>query len=326
MASTTTSSSTYGMRFEFLVSTYFDVDSQVLAFDLAGHPAVLKAVHERPLRDTGQVAIVARGFSDESEAAEFGYRLQRATTLAATKTDLGIDVGRNRIRTSISEEMRQAHFEKTGRIVRNRVHGVDVFRENPPTHVIVMEGFGTVRINPQIFLKELDASFTAWPEPISADLEKALHLRGRANQASDNLVRMLLAVAAVEALTPDESWTDKQKELLQSFADSARNFSGITEREIEEVVVHLTSRWKLTISEGFRRLLVRLGLQDLWPRWRAIYHARSRILHGDAPPEEVLATIDETMRLSRTIVLKAAALEIAGADIMVSDAPAGEVS
>ncbi len=317
MTSSASDAPTYRMRFEFLISTYFGVDARELEFELAGRPAVLKSVQERPLKEVGAVTIQVGGFHDDSEAREFGHRLQRATTLAATKTDLGIDVGKNHNRTTASEKMRDAYFKKHGRVLRNRVHGIDVFKEYPPVHIIVVEGYGTVTIRPQIFLQELEASFTAWSKPVAVDLEKALRLRAQANHAGDNLVRMLLAVASVEALTPEESWTDKQKEMLQSFADAARSFPGATESEIEEIVARLTGQSKLSVNQGFRRLFDRLGVQHLWPRWREVYDVRSRILHGDARPEEVRATIDETMRLSREIVLTAAAREIAGADIML---------
>ena len=310
MTSSASDAPTYQMRFEFLISTYFGVDARELDFELAGRPAVLKSVQERPLKEVGAVTIKVGGFRDESEAREFGHRLQRAATLAATKT--------------ASEKMREAFFKKTGRVLRNRVHGIDVFKEDPPVNIIVVEAYGTVTIPPQIFLRELEASFTAWSKPVAVHLEKALRLRGQANHAGDNLVRMLLAVASVEALTPVESWTDKQKEMLQSFADAARKFPGATESEIEEIVERVTGQSKLSVNQGFRRLFDRLGVQHLWLPWREVYNVRSRILHGDAGPEEVRATIDETMRLSREIVLTAAAREIAGANLMLRDSPASK--
>jgi hypothetical protein len=314
MTGSASDTSTYRMRFEFLVSTYFHVDTREYAFELAGRPAVLKSVPERPLKETGAVTIQVGGFRDDSEALEFGYRLQRATTLAATKTDLGIDVGRNRNRTGVSAKIRENFFKRTGRILRNRVHGIDVFKEEPPVHTIVVEAEGRVTIDPQVFLLELEASFGAWCNPVSVDLERALRLRAEANFAGHNLVRMLLAIASVEALTPDELWTDKQKEMLQCFTTKACSFPGASPDEIEEIVERFTQMSKLSISQGFRRLFDRLGIQHLWPPWRDVYNFRSRILHGDVPPEGALAAVDEALRLSRQIVLRAAADEIAGAD------------
>ena len=135
---------------------------------------------------------------------------------------------------------------------------------------------------------------------------------------------MLLAIASVEALTPEESWTDTQKQMLQSFASAARSFPGATEHEIEEIVTRLTTQPKLSVNQGLRRLFDRLGVIHLWPRWGAVYNVRSRILHGDVRPEEVQATIDEAMHLSRVIVLTAAAREIADANIILGDRAASE--
>ena len=49
MTSSASDTLTYRIRFEFLISTYFDVDARELKFELAGRPSVLKAVQERPL-------------------------------------------------------------------------------------------------------------------------------------------------------------------------------------------------------------------------------------------------------------------------------------
>jgi hypothetical protein len=308
------SSTAYGVRFEFLVSTYLDVDSDHLDFEMAGQPMVLKAVHDELIKDASEVTIGARGFCTETEAREFGDRLQKATTLAATKTGLGIDVGMNQTRSSVSKSIRDRIYQEHGRVLRDRIHGVDVFAAEEPVHTLVVRAFGTVRIQPRTFLDELEASYLAWPDTVSERLTNALRIHSQANQMADNLSRMLLGIAAVEVLASDEDWSEKQRELLRSFEVNALNYPDASETEVEEVISQLRNLRKLSVGEGFRRLLRRLRCEAIWPEWRKVYHARSRILHGDMPREEVVATIGETMKLSRMIILTAAALEIPGAD------------
>lgn len=60
------------MRFEFLISTYFDVDAREFRFEIVGRPAVLKSVQERPLKEVGAVTIQIGKFHDDSEALNMG--------------------------------------------------------------------------------------------------------------------------------------------------------------------------------------------------------------------------------------------------------------
>lgn len=311
MTSSSSEAPTYRMRFEFRVSHNFNVESRELEFDLAGRGAVLKAVHERPLKQTDAVTIQVGAFQTDAEALEFGQRLQRATILAAVKTDLGVDVGKNRVRSGVSEGIRQKVLNDTGFVLRDRVHGVDVYREDIPVRIFLVEAHGTVTQNPQDFLAEVSASYTEWSQPM-AGVEQALRLRAEASLARENLARMILAIASVEALTPDEFWTDRQAALLRHLAASASSFPEISQDEIDEVVERITGQRKISVSQGFRRLFHRIGLQALWPRWRELYAVRSRVLHGDAPPDLVLNSLDEVLRLSKEIVLTAAAHEIRG--------------
>jgi hypothetical protein len=137
---------------------------------------------------------------------------------------------------------------------------------------------------------------------------------------------MILAIASVEALTPDEFWTDTQKKILQSLTESAKAYPGASEREIEEIIARVNGLPKLSINQAFRRFLDRLGIEDIWPAWRDAYNARSRILHGDAPPEEVIRTIDTTMRLSREIILKAAEHEFSETKVTARESPVSKDS
>lgn len=312
-------SPTYRMRFEFVVSHFFNVDAREFPFDLAGYPAILKSVHDRPLKQSNAVVIQVGGFRDKAEAICFGHRLQRATTLAATKTDLGVDVGNNRARSSISNAIRRTILEKFGTDLRDRIHGVDAYREDIPATIFLTEARATVSFLPQTFVHELDASYTAWSQPVTPDLEHALRLRAEANLTGDGLARMILAIASVEALTPDEFWTPKQQELLRSLADTARTFAGFNPTEIEEVVERITGQRRLSVNQGFRRLFDRIGLQEIWPRWNDLYGVRSRVLHGDAPPDLARSVQDEAMKLSKQIVLTAAAREIKGANVMLGN-------
>lgn len=95
----------------------FNVDARGYEFELAGRPAVLKSVQERPLKETGAVTIQVGGFRDDIEALEFGHRLRHDATLVAARTDLGIDVGRNQNRTAASLEIRRDFFDKSGRLL-----------------------------------------------------------------------------------------------------------------------------------------------------------------------------------------------------------------
>lgn len=99
-----------------------------------------------------------------------------------------------------------------------------------------MESRGSVLVDPKIFLGELSLSFADWSRPVAVRLEQALRIRAEANLATDVLRRMILAVASVEALTPDEFWTRKQRKMLQRMVTNVRSCPGATKSEIDEIV------------------------------------------------------------------------------------------
>lgn len=316
MTAGTDAAPTYRVRFEFLVSPFFNADTRELQFDLQGLPAILKSVADRPLKEAQAVAIQVGHFSDEASAFEFGYRLQRATTLAAIKSDLGVNIGDNEVRTWVSDEVRRAHFAKTGTQLRNRVHGVDVFKEGVEYRFPVFEGRASVSIEPRLFLDELGAAYPALSKPFSPKLQHALRLRCEARLGGDGLGLTILAIASVEALTPQETWTAKQKEILDAMSTCAASSKDAAVSDIEEVLEAISKLRKLSVNQGIRRLLHRLNLQYLWPRWNALYQNRSKVLHGDVSPNVARSSLTEALALSKEIVLAAAARETQDAQVV----------
>lgn len=306
---------TYKVRFEFHVSAFFNVDAQEYGFEIAGRQAKLSSVHGRPLKNDEAAAIHVGGFAAEAEAAAFGSRIQRAATLAGTRCGLGVDIGDNQPGARLASDLRAHLLKKFGCDTRPHVHGVDVYREDIPAGPLIVEGRGSVLFEPGKFISELSASYESWSQPVSPELEHALRLRCEASLAGDSLAQMILAIASVEALTPEERWSPNQEILLRSLAAEARQYPGIPPIEITEVVERIIGQRKLGVNQGFRRLFDRIGLQHLWPRWNKVYSVRSRVLHGDAPIAQARDALDEARSLSREIVLKAAAMEIPGASV-----------
>jgi len=221
----------------------------------------------------------------------------------------GLDVGDDLARTRASDALRKQIFDKTGSYLRDRIHGVDVFQENVPSRIIIVEGKGVVTMSPQVFLTELKASFEASANPMATEVEHGVRLCCEAYLGGDGLARMILAIAAVEALVSEGKWTVAQNNLLSLLLTTARSFPNASSEEIREIVERIETLHRISIRQGCRRLLIRLKLSELWPRWDRLYEVRSGVLHGDLPSKEARAVVDEATRLSQQIVLAAVRAE-----------------
>ena len=84
-----------------------------------------------------------RGFDVEENARQFGHNLRLAIDLSSASTRLGIDVGHDLANFSLGNILKKQIAEETGGIIRNNVHGLDVFVDNPQV-VFLFEGRANV--------------------------------------------------------------------------------------------------------------------------------------------------------------------------------------
>jgi hypothetical protein len=81
-----------------------------------------------PLRQSEWIVILASGFPSKNAASQYGMKVQRAVYFAALANKLGVDIGaENAPTSSFSQAVKDAVRKRTGRAIRDNVHGVDVY-------------------------------------------------------------------------------------------------------------------------------------------------------------------------------------------------------
>ena len=144
---------TYRARIRFRVATKLNVADSKYLFKVAGRDTLLQAPSEEVLiQDSEWLLINTRGFADNAEARSFGRNLQTSLQIASAVTRLGIDPGRDAPTCALSEHVKNAIAVETGAKVRDNVHGLDVFIDDPNVVIFGAEAAGSVRAHPEPFL------------------------------------------------------------------------------------------------------------------------------------------------------------------------------
>lgn len=308
---------TYRARLRFRVLKKLNIDAAERTFTVAGRDVVLSpAVPDSLLCDSEWLIMNARGFETEDEARQFGRALRAALQVSSAAARLGVDAGKDLPTSGLGREVKESIREKTGALVRDNVHGLDVFPDDPNTRIFSFQATGAVHASADDFLAGLN-EFHGAASGASQRVADVVLLLNYALMRPEPVAQIVFAVSAVEMLGQDETWSDNQKRLLMELGDSARNSAIGTADEREEVANAIAKNLhRLSLRQGVFRLLDRLGLAGLKPRWDALYKERSVLVHGLAPkPGADYGDLAfRTVSLCGQILLAAIAGEIPGAD------------
>jgi hypothetical protein len=101
----------------------------------------------------------ARGFETEQEAKEFARQLRAACELSSAAARLGIDAGVDRMTSGFGSTVKDHAREQYGIQLRDDIHGVDVFQDDPNVRIGVFTASGRVLTQPDPFLSDLSAFY-----------------------------------------------------------------------------------------------------------------------------------------------------------------------
>jgi hypothetical protein len=272
----------------------FDIDSAFksaspvrkpsVALEIAGCDVVLRSQDRDGLiKDSNWLVLGAGGFGSEVEARAFSEKLKLASEISSVASRLGIDSGLDRKTGHLTDRLKEVVRTQTGAIVRDNVHGVDIFIDDPNTVVFNVNIQGEVSTDPERFLKGLSDYFVD-PATVSQRGKDILVLLNYALMRPDPIAQIVFAISAVEMLGQQEKWTENQQDLLEELAVQASKSAIGTELEREEVATAIRRNMhKIGLSQGVLRLLDAHGLATLKKPWREIYGKRSSLVHGLAP-------------------------------------------
>ncbi len=303
---------TWRARLRFRIRQKLNVDTNEHRLRISGRDVVLAAPRpDAKICESEWLVMNARGFSSEEEALRFGTRLKAALELSAVAARVGIDAGHDHATLQFSKGLREATARSAGADLRDNIHGLDVFPDNPNALIIDLTATGTELSNPHPFLTDLDELVKNSVEP-SQRLREVVLLMNYALILSEPVAQVVMAVAAVESLSHGETWTTGQKELLAAAAEAAERSTEGTPADREEVACAIRRMHRLSLRQSVFRLLDRFELAHLRKRWDELYTERSTLVHGLKPkPGENYADLaNRTVSLCGQIVLKAIAVQV----------------
>lgn len=305
---------TYRARLRFRIPKKLGMEEVKFSFNVADHEVLLStSKHEQPIKDSAWLIMNATGFTTETEASCFCHKLRAAIELSSVATRLGLDAGRDLSTFSLASFVTDEIYKTNGSIVRENIHGIDIFVDDP--NVTFLEFYGTLAPHnfpsAEAFLLAVDGLF----EESIATSEKTkdiILLLNYALMRPEPVAQIVFAFSAVEMLGQNETWTANQKSLLRELIDAALVSSVGSDSERSEVAEALKkSIHRLSLRQGVMRLLDRLNLAHLKLMWDQLYAERSTLVHGLAPRDgaDYSDLANKTVSLCGHILLTATARE-----------------
>ena len=271
---------------------------------------------EVSIADSEWLVMNARGIDTEVEAWDFARKLKASSELSSVVARLGMSAGIDRPTSGFGKIIKDHLKDKHGILLRDEVHGTDVFADDPNVRFGNLIMGTTIRSSPDPFLGDIDELFKVI-DSASPRARDIILLMNYALTRTDPVAMIVFAISAVEMLGQDESWSEAQTQLLENLANEATESSTGTVQERREVAeAILRSVHRVSLRQGVFRLLASLDLSHLRGKWDDVYGERSTLVHGLAPKPGIdygdLAY--RTMSLCGRILLTAVAREVVGAD------------
>jgi hypothetical protein len=197
----------FRLRFHLPHDTNIELDDPLVEIPASlpdGAPYVLKAVGEKPIRETDALIINSRGFPTEEEAAAAGEAAKAALLYTATKLRFGVDVGRDQPMGMFGQVMKDQFRETHGGELRSDIHGLTVYDDSVETVFASISGQGSVGKSGAGFLQLLGHVLER--SPSLSDKEKlALELFSSLHFEASLRARFLTLVTIVETLSENPS-------------------------------------------------------------------------------------------------------------------------
>lgn len=301
----------YTVRLRFFTRANFAIEEREAEFSIEGRSAKLSALQSPKISDGGWLAITIPGFSTEQSGREFGNRLKTSLLVTAIKRSLPVSIGEDKATGGWSSFIKDKVKEETGAILRDSIHGLDVYEDDGSVFFPTMSAELKVITPPDKFLQSLSSGMKFYSHT-SPTARTALLMLADAASAQEPLAKASLSISSIELLAQGTGWSKEQKLLLEFAKQAAETDQSILiEEEDRKAVANAISRaYKIGVNEGIRQLLVRLELENLKGDWKKIYDVRSEIFHGlkETRRSEDRQFAEDAFNVSKTIVLKALSL------------------
>jgi hypothetical protein len=261
-----------------------NIDEPKYRFAFHNHEVTLSSqVDNEKIKDSEWLVLNARGFNSEIEAREFAGKLKAATEISSIAARLGIDTGVDARTAGLGQYVKDHIRKQSGLDVRDNVHGIDVFFDDPNVRIFLPNFSVTVLGAPDPFLGDLNKYYDSAVN-LSQNAKGVILLLNYALMRPEPVAQIIFATSAVEMLGQQEDWNTDQKLLLEKLAALAESETvGTIEGRAEVASAIRRNIHKIGLRQGVMRLLDGLGLTHLKREWDTLYGERSTLVHGLAP-------------------------------------------
>jgi hypothetical protein len=302
----------YRCRLRFRVLKKLGIQANEFRFRVAGYDVVLSAqTPDQLIAEADWLVMNTREFATESEARLFGHRLKLSLDLAAAHCRFGVDTGIDVPTSALFDAFRNTLREQTGALIRDNIHGIDVFADDSDVGFLNFSATATVSAPPEPLLSDV-AALHSLVDSASQEVKDIAVLLNYSLMRPEPVAQIVFSVSAVEMLGQSLGWSDDQKLLLNELAEQAltSHICSLDERrEVAEAIQKGIHR--ISLRQGVFRLLGELGLPHLKKEWDKLYSERSALVHCLAPkPGANYSDLaSRTVTLCGQILLRAIARE-----------------
>jgi len=289
----------FGFRIRFNVepSRRFSSDTNPVAVE--DHGGSLKAIEGATMADATRFALRMGGFATAEDAERVGFQWADAIVIAGLRLRTGFDVGRFALGLGgASAYLKQLVREDFGIIIRNEVHGLDVFEDTPTTRFVAASGTAQGNMRADHLVTTLRASVP--PTPLAPKLRLALDLFGLARFERSPRVRFLTLISAIEVLTTRAPSSAAALVLVDSWERALAS----ADADVRDVLTNrLRELRRESIGVACRQLVRDHGGDAAVKDFRRLYDVRSTLVHdGEVPGEDFSAVAQRATDLTALVL------------------------
>ncbi len=238
--------------------------------------------------------IIGTGFPTYEVAEQVGQNVKKALALFAAERRIGLDAGGDQPTSSFSRAIKDSIFAQQGVVLRDDIHGLDVFSEEHPVIRIHGEAYGSSTYVIDDYEGQL-AAFFKTNVSLTPKQQLALELYNQTHFESVSKTRFLTLSTVVEILASPKRRSQQLAALVADLCETARR-TGPFSSETEALLDGLARLRKQSIGEACREFVGTYASPKDVAFFSNCYKARSELVHGGRTkrPEAIDATaLDE---------------------------------
>ena len=220
---------------------------------------------------------IGERFTSQHAALDCGRRLKLALSLLAAERQFGVDTGKDAATSSFSHAIKEALAHSQGVQLRDDIHGLDVFCEQPPVTRFGVEAYGSSSYVISDYEDRLSDFFGADPA-LSPKQQLALNLYNLNHFESVTATRFLTLITVVEVLAVRRKRSPQVITFVKGLRGTVRQ-SGLTVAERTALLNGLGNLTQQSISEACKEFVGQHGSAVDVAFFSDCYSARSELVH-----------------------------------------------